>query len=134
MPDHRAVKLQALSADNPQMVNGKRIFNYNCTACHVSNGTGLANMIPVLKGDNGIKGGSSESLTHVLLIGFQGAITRFNPTGASMRVFAWKLINRQAADVLTYIHNEWGNAAPAVSPDEVAKMRETLKARKTLRE
>ncbi|OLY48288.1 hypothetical protein PEB0122_000330 [Bartonella apis] len=91
-------------------------------------------MIPVLKGDNGIKGGSSESLTHVLLIGFQGAITRFNPTGASMRVFAWKLINRQAADVLTYIHNEWGNAAPAVSPDEVAKMRETLKARKTLRE
>ena len=44
-------------------------------------------MIPVLKGDNGIKGGSSESLTHVLLIGFQGAITRFNPTGASMPGF-----------------------------------------------
>ncbi|WP_303853447.1 hypothetical protein [Bartonella apis] len=52
MPDHRAVKLQALSADNLQMVNGKHIFNDNCTAFHVSNGTGCANMIPVLKGDN----------------------------------------------------------------------------------
>ena len=32
LPDHRAVKLQALSADNPQMVNGKRIFSDNCSA------------------------------------------------------------------------------------------------------
>ena len=134
LPDHGAVKLQALSADNPQMVNGKRIFNDNCTACHVSNGTGVADMIPAFKGNNGIKGGSSESLTRVLLVGSQGAITRFNPTGASMQGFAWKFTNQQAADVLTYIRNEWGNAAPAVSPDEVAKMRETLKARKPLGE
>ena len=52
LPDDRAVKLQALSADNLQMVNGKRIFNDNCTAFHVSNGTGCANMIPVFKGNN----------------------------------------------------------------------------------
>ena len=128
------MKLQALSSDNPQMVNGKRIFNDNCTACHVSNGTGVADMIPAFKGNSGIKGESSESLTHVLLVGSQGAITRFNPTGASMPGFAWKLTNQQAADVLTYIRNEWSNAASAVSPDEVAKMRETLKARKTLGE
>ncbi|WP_422536040.1 c-type cytochrome [Bartonella apis] len=117
------------------MVNGKRLFNNNCTACHVSNGTGGgADMIPAFKGNNGIKVGSNESLKHVLLVGSQGAITRFNPTGASMPGFARKLANRQVADVLTYIRNEWGNAAPAVSPDEVAKMRETMKARKPLGE
>lgn len=34
-----------------------------------------------------------------------------------------KLTDQEVADVATYIRNSWGNAAPAVTVDEVAKAR-----------
>jgi mono/diheme cytochrome c family protein len=36
-----------------------------------------------------------------------------------MPSFAWRLSDAQAAAVVTYIRNAWGNAAAAVSPDQV---------------
>jgi hypothetical protein len=43
-----------------------------------------------------------------------------------MPSFAWKLDDRQVAAVATYVRNEWGNAAPAVTADQVAKLRARL--------
>jgi mono/diheme cytochrome c family protein len=43
-----------------------------------------------------------------------------------MPSFAWQLSDPDVAAVVTYIRNAWGNAAPAVSADEVANMRQTL--------
>ena len=39
------------------------------------------------------------------------------------------LNDQQIADVLTYIRNDWGNSASAVSPQEVATVRSTVKDR-----
>lgn len=128
LPDHGVTKPKPIDAANPQMINGKKVFIDNCIACHVINGEGISSMIPAFKGNGTIQGQSSESMTHILLNGSQGAITRFNPTGAAMPAFAWKLTDTQIADVLTYIRNEWGNAAQAVSPKEVKEMRKTLGA------
>jgi mono/diheme cytochrome c family protein len=36
-----------------------------------------------------------------------------------MPSFAWRLGDAQAAAVVTYIRNAWGNAAAAVSPDQI---------------
>jgi mono/diheme cytochrome c family protein len=41
--------------------------------------------------------------------------------------FAWLLSDRETAAVLTYIRNTWGNAAPEVTADDVARRREALK-------
>jgi Cytochrome c, mono- and diheme variants len=128
LPDHSVEKPKPVDAANPQMINGKKVFIDNCIACHVINGEGISSMIPAFKDNGTIQGQSSESMTHILLNGSQGAITRFNPTGAAMPGFAWKLTDTQIADVLTYIRNEWGNAAQAVSPKEVKEMRKTLGA------
>ena len=128
LPDHSVEKPKPIDAANPQMINGKKVFIDNCIACHVINGEGISSMIPAFKGNGTIQGQSSESMTHILLNGSQGAITRFNPTGAAMPAFAWKLTDTQIADVLTYIRNEWGNAAQTVSPKEVKEMRKTLGA------
>lgn len=128
LPDHSVEKPKPIDAANPQMINGKKVFIDNCIACHVINGEGISSMIPAFKGNGTIQGQSSESMTHILLNGSKGAITRFNPTGAAMPAFAWKLTDTQIADVLTYIRNEWGNAAQAVSPKEVKEMRKTLGA------
>lgn len=128
LPDHGVAKPKSIDAANPQMINGKKVFIDNCIACHVINSEGISSMIPAFKDNGTIQGQSSESMTHILLNGSQGAITRFNPTGAAMPAFAWKLTDTQIADVLTYIRNEWGNAAQAVSPKEVKEMRKTLGA------
>lgn len=128
LPDHGVAKPKPIDAANSQMVNGKKVFIDNCIACHDINGEGISSMIPAFKNNGTIQGLSSESMTHILLNGSKGAITRFNPTGAAMPAFAWKLTDTQIADVLTYIRNEWGNAAQAVSPREVKEMRKTLGA------
>ena len=128
LPDHGVAKPKPIDAANSQMINGKKVFIDNCIACHDINGEGISSMIPAFKNNGTIQGQSSESMTHILLNGSKGAITRFNPTGAAMPAFAWKLTDTQIADVLTYIRNEWGNAAQAVSPREVKEMRKTLGA------
>lgn len=128
LPDHGVEKPKPIDAANPQMINGKKVFIDNCIACHDINGEGISSMIPAFKNNGTIQGQSSESMTHILLNGSKGGITRFNPTGAAMPAFAWKLTDTQIADVLTYIRNEWGNAAQAVSPKEVKEMRKTLGA------
>ena len=128
LPDHGVAKPKPIDAANSQMVNGKKVFIDNCIACHDINGEGISSMIPAFKNNGTIQGLSSESMTHILLNGSKGAITRSNPTGAAMPAFAWKLTDTQIADVLTYIRNEWGNAAQAVSPREVKEMRKTLGA------
>ena len=43
-----------------------------------------------------------------------------------MPAFGWELKDDQIAAVLTYIRNSWGNAAAAVSPDDVGKQRSKL--------
>ena len=44
-----------------------------------------------------------------------------------MPSFAWNLSDENIADVLTYVRNSWGNAAPAISADE-RKQREALQS------
>ena len=38
-----------------------------------------------------------------------------------------QLSNDEVASILTYVMNEWGNSAPAVTPGDVAKVRALTK-------
>jgi mono/diheme cytochrome c family protein len=40
-----------------------------------------------------------------------------------MPPYAGKMSDQEVADVVTYVRNAWGNAAPAATADEVAKLR-----------
>ena len=40
-----------------------------------------------------------------------------------MPAYATKLSDQEIADVTTYIRNAWGNVAPVVSAEQVAKAR-----------
>ena len=54
-------------------------------------------------------------------------MTHGNPTSGAMPPFAWKLSDKQVAATMTYIRNSWGNAAPAVTEQDVAEKRALLK-------
>ena len=43
-----------------------------------------------------------------------------------MPSFGWHLSDTQIADVVTYLRNTWGNAAPAVSASQVADVRKVV--------
>jgi mono/diheme cytochrome c family protein len=76
-----------------------------------------------LKNTPNVQSPDATSLGRVVLHGTQSVATAAAPTGPSMPAFGWKLTDKQAASVLTYIRNSWGNAASAVNADQIADLR-----------
>lgn len=110
-----------------QLASGAGVYRMNCAACHSLNGKGDEILFPALAGNPLVRQTSAETLARVVLAGSKGAATPAAPTGPGMPSFAWKLSDGQVADVLTYIRNNWGNTAPAVSAGTVNKIRSSLR-------
>lgn len=102
---------------------GKKTFTQICAACHQATGQGIPGVFPPLAGSDWVNG-SEERIIRIVLHGLNGKITvsgkDFENAMASL---GGTLKDDQIANVLTYIRSEWGNNAPAVSPETVAKIR-----------
>jgi mono/diheme cytochrome c family protein len=113
------------------MVVGKRLYTANCVACHQATGQGVAGQFPTLVGSEWVltEGWHGDNhLVKILLHGLQGPIQVKGDTynGAMP---PWKqLKDDQIASILTYIRNEWGNSAPPITAEQVAKIREETAA------
>jgi len=112
--------------DTAVMKAGEAIFVDQCSACHRMRGQGQTLAFPPLARSANLQQSDPTTALHIILAGAQAAPTRAQPTGFTMPAFAWKLDDRQVAAVATYVRNEWGNAAPAVAPDQVARLRDKL--------
>jgi mono/diheme cytochrome c family protein len=102
---------------------GQAIYKDNCAGCHTDAGTGASRLFPRLARSPTVQSDDSTTLIRTVLFGSQAAATPSAPTAPAMPRFAWRLNDAQAAAVVTYIRNAWGNAAPAVRPDEVRRVR-----------
>ena len=116
-----------LSADSEQMRMGANVYSANCTACHNSDGKGIPHLAASLADNPALMAPDASSLITTVLQGGRGAVTHGNPTSGAMPPFAWKLSDKQVAATMTYIRNSWGNAAPAVTEQDVAEKRALLK-------
>ncbi len=123
LPKSPYQKPVAITANDPQMVRGQFVMEAQCSACHRSDGTGVRNMIPALKGNGLVNAPTPETLLQVVLNGVEGPVTDSNPTGAGMPGFAWKMSDDDIAAVLTYIRNSWGNSGRRLSAEDVGKAR-----------
>lgn len=112
--------------DNAAVKRGGAIYADECSACHTPRGAGVPGLFPTLAGAPSVQSRDPTSAIRVLLAGTQSAATDRAPTGPAMPGFAWLLNDRQAAAVLNYIRNTWGNAAPNVTADDVAASRRVL--------
>jgi mono/diheme cytochrome c family protein len=112
--------------DTAVMRAGEAIFVDQCSACHLMRGQGQALAFPSLARSASLQQSDPTTALHIILAGAQAAPTHAQPTAFTMPAFAWKLDDRQVAAVATYVRNEWGNAAPAVTPDQVARLRGKL--------
>jgi mono/diheme cytochrome c family protein len=121
-----APQTASTAPDQGVMKAGAQIYADECSGCHMSNGKGTPGLFPSLNGTPVVQQTDPATLMHVVLRGALGVGTAPAPTAAAMPPFAWVLNDDQVADVVTYIRNAWGNSAPAVSSNDVGKMREAL--------
>jgi mono/diheme cytochrome c family protein len=128
-----AVYLKDLSAGAPEpevtppppadMATGKAIYARACIACHEADGSGAPRIYPPLPGNALLQSADPLSTLRIILDGAQTVTTPRAPNPGSMPAYAKQLSDREIADVANYIRNSWGNAAPPVTPAQVARAR-----------
>jgi mono/diheme cytochrome c family protein len=113
-----------VSPPAPEVMSaGAAVYAHACVACHEADGTGSPRIYPPLPGNANLQSANPSSILRILLDGAQTVTTPRAPNTGSMPAYAKQLSDQRIADVTNYIRNSWGNAAPLVTPDEVAKAR-----------
>ncbi|HEY2020340.1 cytochrome c [Paraburkholderia sp.] len=119
--DATAIALRAGHVDG----TGALLYLNNCSACHRSDGGGAMPAFPRLSGNGLVGDGDPSSLIHIVLSGSHMPSTATAPTPLAMPNFGWRLNDQQVAELLTFVRKSWGNHAPAVSAEQVRKVRAT---------
>jgi len=135
--DFRADVFNPVAAPTPEgpidpALLGQRVFMRNCMLCHQFDGRGVPGQYPPLAGSEWVlgEGGHDErQIAAIVLHGVEGAFV-VNGTTYSGAMAPWRLLrDDEIAAVLTFIRSSWGNAAPPITPDFVARVREATKGR-----
>jgi mono/diheme cytochrome c family protein len=119
--------LRKLAGTPPSLPSpGESIYEMACLPCHQPEGKGLPGVYPPLAGSQWVRGDSAP-LIKVLLHGLTGRITvagqDFGGANAVPMPSLAGLADQQIADVLTFVRKEFGAHSPAISPDDVKKVR-----------
>ncbi len=93
-------------------LDGGKLFQQKCSACHQLTGKGIPGAFPALAGDKFINTPKDDLIIKTVLMGRGG-----------MPSFAASTDDATLAAILTYVRSSWGNKAPAVTAASVAKVR-----------
>jgi mono/diheme cytochrome c family protein len=114
----------SVAAPSPaQMASGEKLYKASCIACHELDGSGAPRIYPPLPGNANLQSANPASAIKIVLDGAETITTPRAPNKGSMPPYASKMSDQEVADVVTYVRNAWGNAAPAAAADEVARLR-----------
>jgi len=110
-------------------VDGAALYAARCAACHQATGAGLPGVFPPLAGSEWVAG-KEETLAKILLHGIQGALTVKGSTfNGAMPAFKDQLSDAEIAALASHLRSQWGNSAPPLTADIVAKARAETAAR-----
>ena len=132
-PPLQAFSVQAQQATEAKLSaaknlsEGERLYLDNCGACHFVTGKGAPAIFPELDGATIVNAKDPTGLIHTILAGAQQPSTAKAPSKLAMPGFAQRLSDDEVAQLATFIRQGWSNTAPAVSKDQVAEVRKTLK-------
>ena len=102
---------------------GEQILGNYCSACHQLNGEGVAGVFPPLRADPVVLAEEPTEHIRVILEGLVGKPIDGVAYAAAMPPFGPQLTDEQIAAVVNHERTAWGNAAPTVSPEDVAAVR-----------
>ena len=111
--------------DKGTVAGGQRIYRLYCGPCHQRNGQGAEGRFPSLAKSPWVTGDKTR-LIKVILDGLEGSIEvngqKFNNVMPKHNF----LKDEEAANVITFIRQNFGNNAGEIKPAEVAKVRASL--------
>jgi mono/diheme cytochrome c family protein len=105
---------------------GKQVYLEQCLACHQADAGGVENMNPPLIKTKWVLG-NKTTLVQVVLKGMTGEVDINGDTYHNVMAPHNDLTDQQIADVLTYVRNNFGNKASAVTAAEVKAIRAKTK-------
>ena len=111
------------------LAGGAKVYATYCISCHQLNGMGDGNRFPPLAGSewvNGFKWGDKEKLIKAVLKGMEGPVEVLGKSYNNVMPSHSFLSNDDAAKVLTYIRNNFGNKGMPISASEVEETRKRL--------
>lgn len=117
------VKAGAPKADTKEarIKVGEAVYKANCLACHGVEGKGVEGAFPPLAESDYLNADHTRGIKAILK-GVQGEIT-VNGKKYNSVMPALSLKDEDAANVLTYILNSFGNKGGEIKPEDVAKHR-----------
>ena len=111
--------------NSPTMQPGAAIYASDCASCHGYDAKGFTSYMPALAGNPVVLDENPASLINVVLNGSVSLVAKGTPDAYRMPQFRQQLSDQDAADVITFMRNRWGNQAPAVTTTQVANLRKT---------
>lgn len=103
--------------------NGAAIYKDHCAQCHGDQGQGKADAYPTLAGNRAVLMPPVTNLVQTLTYGGFGPATHAQPQPYGMPPFVLTLSDRDMADVLTHIRQQWGNTGATVTEFDVNRVR-----------
>ena len=108
------------------IARGKTVYNQFCLACHQADGSGVPALNPPLIKTKWVLGDKKE-LIKIVLNGMNEEIEVDGESFQNAMPAHSFLTDKQVADVLTYVRNDFGNKASAVTVAEVKTVRAKTK-------
>jgi nitrite reductase (NO-forming) len=100
---------------------GKAIFTAKCAVCHQATGLGVPGTFPNLAGSDYLA--NKQLVVKSVLNGLKGKITVNGKEFGSVAMPPNALTDQEAADVLNYVFNSWGNKLGTITVGDVTKFK-----------
>ncbi|MCF8237085.1 MAG: cytochrome c [Saprospiraceae bacterium] len=100
---------------------GKILYESACGSCHMSDGTGLAGLIPPLAGSDLLRN-SPDLLPCIITRGMEGKIQVNGQWFDQVMAPVTGINEVEMANILNYIQTEWGDPSQFYSPDRIRQI------------
>ncbi|SMO86556.1 cbb3-type cytochrome c oxidase subunit II [Fodinibius sediminis] len=104
-------------------IDGATIYANNCASCHQSDGQGVEGVFPPMAGDPVVTAEDPTDHIRIVLYGLQGVPIEGTEYQGIMQPFGEMMSDEEVAAVINHERTSWGNDAPTVTAEDVAKVR-----------
>lgn len=115
------------AAGEIQGLDGNALYAANCQACHQQNGEGLPGAFPPLKGSKIVLNDNPEDMVNIIMNGYSGRVSEgyppMPPIGTNNN-----LSPEEISAIMNHEKTSWGNNAKTVTPAEIKKLMDFVKA------
>jgi mono/diheme cytochrome c family protein len=122
--DLPAIEATPAKPSDAQIGAGETLYDIHCGTCHLPTGLGSEDSAPSLAGSAIVNGADPSSLINVMLYGAVKPRDWIPPHWEeTMEGFGDELRDDEVASIANYVRGSWGNAAGAVTPEDVVNQR-----------